>query len=81
MDNLFAITRLDISSCDWSHCFLQIRATCQWAASIRDYLACETITGAGDWMDQLLWPRPTWPRARTGRAKPLVFDPGVGASR
>jgi L-alanine-DL-glutamate epimerase-like enolase superfamily enzyme len=29
-------------------------ATCQWAASIRDYLACETITGAGGWMDQLL---------------------------
>jgi len=29
-------------------------ATCQWAASIRDYLTCETITGAGGWMDQLL---------------------------
>jgi L-alanine-DL-glutamate epimerase-like enolase superfamily enzyme len=29
-------------------------ATCQWAASIRDYLTCETITGAGDWMDKLL---------------------------
>ena len=26
----------------------------QWAASIRDYLACETITGKGDWMDQLV---------------------------
>ena len=24
------------------------------AASIRDYMACETITGAGDWMDELL---------------------------
>lgn len=29
-------------------------ATCQWASSIRDYLACETITGQGGWMDQLL---------------------------
>jgi L-alanine-DL-glutamate epimerase-like enolase superfamily enzyme len=26
----------------------------QWAASIRDYIACETITGMGDWMDQVL---------------------------
>ncbi len=29
-------------------------ATCQWAASIRDYIACETITGQGGWMDQVL---------------------------
>ena len=29
-------------------------ATCQWAASIRDYLCCETITGVGGWMDRLL---------------------------
>jgi len=29
-------------------------ATCQWAASIRDYMTCETITGAGGWMDKLL---------------------------
>jgi L-alanine-DL-glutamate epimerase-like enolase superfamily enzyme len=29
-------------------------ATCQWAGSIRDYLACETITGEGGWMDQVL---------------------------
>ena len=29
-------------------------AACQWAASIRDYLICETITGQGGWMDQLL---------------------------
>ena len=27
---------------------------CQWAASIRDYIACETITGQGGWMDQVL---------------------------
>lgn len=29
-------------------------ATCQWAASIRDYMTCETVTGMGGWMDQLL---------------------------
>ncbi|HEU4548974.1 MAG TPA: mandelate racemase/muconate lactonizing enzyme family protein [Rhizomicrobium sp.] len=27
---------------------------CQWAASIRDYMIGETITGEGGWMDQLL---------------------------
>ncbi len=26
----------------------------QWAASIRDYIACETVTGTGNWMDQVL---------------------------
>ena len=29
-------------------------ATCQWAGSIRDFLACETITGKGGWMDEVL---------------------------
>jgi L-alanine-DL-glutamate epimerase-like enolase superfamily enzyme len=29
-------------------------ATCQWAAAIRDYMACETVTGVGGWMDDLL---------------------------
>ncbi|MBI1791136.1 MAG: mandelate racemase/muconate lactonizing enzyme family protein [Acidobacteria bacterium] len=29
-------------------------ATIQWAASIRDYLHCETVTGKGDWMDKVL---------------------------
>ena len=29
-------------------------ATCQWAGSIRDFLACETVTGKGGWMDELL---------------------------
>lgn len=29
-------------------------ATCQWGASIRDYMACETVTGEGGWMDQVL---------------------------
>jgi L-alanine-DL-glutamate epimerase-like enolase superfamily enzyme len=27
---------------------------CQWAAAVRDYLACETVTGEGGWMDQVL---------------------------
>lgn len=29
-------------------------STAQWAASIRDYIACETITGQGGWMDRVL---------------------------
>jgi hypothetical protein len=29
-------------------------ASAQWAASIRDYLSLETITGEGGWMDQVL---------------------------
>jgi L-alanine-DL-glutamate epimerase-like enolase superfamily enzyme len=29
-------------------------ATIQWAASIRDFITCETITGQGGWMDQVL---------------------------
>jgi L-alanine-DL-glutamate epimerase-like enolase superfamily enzyme len=29
-------------------------SACQWAASIRDYIACETITGEGGWMDQVV---------------------------
>lgn len=29
-------------------------ATCQWAGAIRDYMTCETVTGRGGWMDQLL---------------------------
>jgi L-alanine-DL-glutamate epimerase-like enolase superfamily enzyme len=29
-------------------------ATVHWAGSIRDYIHCETITGKGDWMDQVL---------------------------
>jgi L-alanine-DL-glutamate epimerase-like enolase superfamily enzyme len=29
-------------------------STIQWAAAIRDYITCETITGQGGWMDQIL---------------------------
>jgi L-alanine-DL-glutamate epimerase-like enolase superfamily enzyme len=34
-------------------------ATIQWASSIRDFLACETILGKGAWMDKMvLWDGP-----------------------
>ena len=29
-------------------------SACQWGASIRDYMTCETITGEGGWMDQVV---------------------------
>ena len=29
-------------------------AAAQWAGSIKDYVALETITGQGDWMDKVL---------------------------
>ncbi len=29
-------------------------ATVQWAGSIRDFLTCETVTGKGGWMDQVV---------------------------
>jgi L-alanine-DL-glutamate epimerase-like enolase superfamily enzyme len=29
-------------------------ATIHWASSIRDYIACETVLGRGDWMDDLI---------------------------
>jgi L-alanine-DL-glutamate epimerase-like enolase superfamily enzyme len=29
-------------------------STAQWASSIHDYMAVETITGQGGWMDQVL---------------------------
>ena len=29
-------------------------ATVQWAASIQDYIACETIVGQGGWMDEVV---------------------------
>jgi L-alanine-DL-glutamate epimerase-like enolase superfamily enzyme len=49
---------------------------CQWAASIRDFLACETVTGEGGWMDQVL--RLDDPYIQKGYIK--VSDrPGTGA--
>jgi L-alanine-DL-glutamate epimerase-like enolase superfamily enzyme len=50
-------------------------ATCQWASSIRDYMACETITGAGGWMDQLLLL--DGPYIRNGFV-PVTAKPGLG---
>jgi L-alanine-DL-glutamate epimerase-like enolase superfamily enzyme len=35
-------------------CLINTMATVQWAASVRDYIACETVLGRGDWMDQVL---------------------------
>ncbi len=29
-------------------------ANAQWAASIRDYIACETVMGNGDWLDKMV---------------------------
>jgi L-alanine-DL-glutamate epimerase-like enolase superfamily enzyme len=29
-------------------------ANVQWAASIRDYIACETVTGQGGWIDEMV---------------------------
>lgn len=29
-------------------------ASIQWAAGIRDYMACETVIGKGDWMDKVI---------------------------
>jgi L-alanine-DL-glutamate epimerase-like enolase superfamily enzyme len=29
-------------------------ATVQWAAAVRDYLACETVIGKRDWMDDVI---------------------------
>jgi L-alanine-DL-glutamate epimerase-like enolase superfamily enzyme len=35
-------------------CLINTYATIQWAASVRDYIACETVLGRGDWMDQVI---------------------------
>ncbi len=51
-------------------------ANCQWAASIRDYIACETITGQGGWMDQLLLL--DGPYIKDGHVS-VTSKPGLGA--
>ncbi|CAN5265734.1 mandelate racemase/muconate lactonizing enzyme family protein [soil metagenome] len=33
---------------------LHVYQVCQWASTIRDFLMCETITGKGGWMDEIL---------------------------
>ena len=35
-------------------CLINTMATIQWAAGIRDYVACETVIGKGDWMDEVI---------------------------
>jgi L-alanine-DL-glutamate epimerase-like enolase superfamily enzyme len=49
---------------------------CQWAASIRDYMICETITGEGGWMDQVL--KLDGPYIEKGYVK-VSNRPGTGA--
>jgi L-alanine-DL-glutamate epimerase-like enolase superfamily enzyme len=52
-------------------------ANCQWAASIRDYIACETITGQGGWMDQVLLL--DGPYIKDGHVN-VTDKPGLGAT-
>ena len=51
-------------------------ATCQWAAAIRDYMTCETVTGAGGWMDELL--QLDGPYIQDGFVR-VTDKPGLGA--
>ena len=50
-------------------------ATCQWAGSIRDFIACETVTGQGGWMDQLIIP--DGPYIKDGFIR-ITEKPGLG---
>lgn len=49
---------------------------CQWASSIRDFMICETVTGEGGWMDQLL--KLDGPYIQKGYVK-VSNRPGTGA--
>lgn len=51
-------------------------ASCQWASSIRDYLVCETVTGQGGWMDQLLLL--DGPYIQDGHLRVETEKPGLG---
>jgi L-alanine-DL-glutamate epimerase and related enzymes of enolase superfamily len=35
-------------------CMVNTLVSVAWAASIRDYIACETVLGKGDWMDKVV---------------------------
>ncbi|MGH9627136.1 MAG: mandelate racemase/muconate lactonizing enzyme family protein [Bryobacteraceae bacterium] len=35
-------------------CIVNTLATVEWAGSIRDFMACETVLGKGDWMDEVV---------------------------
>jgi L-alanine-DL-glutamate epimerase-like enolase superfamily enzyme len=50
-------------------------ASAQWASSIRDYIALETITGEGGWMDQVLVL--DGPYIKDGFV-PVTHKPGLG---
>ena len=50
-------------------------ASAQWASSIRDYIALETITGEGGWMDQIL--RLDAPYIKDGFVQ-VTDKPGLG---
>ncbi len=50
-------------------------ATVQWAAAIRDYLACETVAGKRDWMDDVILH--DGPIVQDGHIK-LPNKPGLG---
>jgi L-alanine-DL-glutamate epimerase-like enolase superfamily enzyme len=50
-------------------------ASAQWAASIRDYMALETVTGQGGWMDQVL--RLDGPYIQDGFIR-VTDKPGLG---
>jgi L-alanine-DL-glutamate epimerase-like enolase superfamily enzyme len=50
-------------------------ATVQWAGSIRDFLACETVLGRGGWMDELVLH--DGPIIKNGRVA-ITTKPGLG---
>jgi len=50
MADLFGIPMSTHNTASQVHTY----SNAQWAASIRDYLVTETVTGKGGWMDQLL---------------------------
>ncbi|MCU1325309.1 MAG: Mandelate racemase/muconate lactonizing enzyme C-terminal domain protein [Bryobacterales bacterium] len=52
-------------------------ANCQWAGAIRDFITCETITGQGGWMDQLL--ALDGPYIEKGFVRVNMTKPGLGA--
>jgi len=52
-------------------------ATVQWAGSIRDFVACETVTGKGDWMDDVLLL--DGPYIENGFLRINDTQPGLGA--
>ena len=51
-------------------------ANCQWAGAIRDFITCETITGEGGWMDQVL--ALDGPYIKKGFIRVNTTRPGLG---